>query len=111
MNKDNCCSDYVCTCSGCKQACKRHDIGAQCGATVANKTAKFITDIEIIANQQNQQKPLKQLEVVPNPVDVEPDPYKGHPAAFVPSKAPKRRIPPFMNIRIQEHHITPICKR
>ena len=29
--------------------------------------------MEITANQQ---KPLKQLEVVPNPVDVEPDPYK-----------------------------------
>ena len=26
MNKDNCCFDYVCTCSGCKRAWKRHDI-------------------------------------------------------------------------------------
>ena len=25
MNKDNCCFNYVCTGSGCKQACKRHD--------------------------------------------------------------------------------------
>ena len=27
MNKDNCCSSDVCTCSGCKRACKRHDKG------------------------------------------------------------------------------------
>ena len=38
---------------------------------------------------------------------VEPDLYKNHPAAFVPSKVPNRRIPPYMNIFIHEHHITP----
>ena len=59
MNKDNCCSDYVCTCSGCKQACKRHDIGTQCGANAANKIANLISDIEITANQQNQAKTIK----------------------------------------------------
>ena len=26
LNKDICCSNYVCTGSGCKQSCKRHDI-------------------------------------------------------------------------------------
>ena len=54
--------------------------------------------------------------VVPNAADgflddldgyVEPDPYKNHPAAFVPSKVPARRIPRYMNILIHEHHITP----
>ena len=54
--------------------------------------------------------------VVTNPADefpadlqnyVEPDPYKHHPAAFVPSKVPRWRTPPHMNILIQEHHITP----
>ena len=25
MIKDNCCFNYVCTVSGCKRACKRHD--------------------------------------------------------------------------------------
>ena len=38
---------------------------------------------------------------------VEPDPYRGQPAALVPSKVPKRRTPPFMNILVEEHHITP----
>ena len=70
MNKDNCCFNYVCTCSGCKQACKRHDIGAQYGATATNITAEIITDtgIKIIA-KENQQKSLRQLEVVPSPPD------------------------------------------
>ena len=26
MSKDTCCSGHVCTCSGCKRACKRRDI-------------------------------------------------------------------------------------
>ena len=42
---------------------------------------------------------------------VEPDHYKNHPAAFVPSKVPARRIPPFMNILIHEHHITPHMRK
>ena len=54
--------------------------------------------------------------VVPNATDgfpddldgyVEPDPYKNYPAAFVPSKVPARRILPYINIFIHEHHITP----
>ena len=81
MNKDICCLDYVCTCSGCKWAWKRHGIGAQCGATPKYKTAKIITDSDAKVNQQNQpksQKPLRQLVVVPDNLDgyVEPDPYK-----------------------------------
>ena len=42
---------------------------------------------------------------------VEPDHYKNHPSAFVPSKVPVRRIPPFMNILIHEHHITPHMRK
>ena len=119
MNKDNCCFDYVCTCSGCKWACKRHDIGAQCGTTATNKTAKIITDtgIRVIAkvNQPKSQKSLRQLVVVPHPGDgfpddldgyLEPDPYKNHLAAFVPSKVLTRRTPPNMNILIHKHHLT-----
>ena len=30
MDKDNCCFDYVCTCSGCKWACMRHDNIKRC---------------------------------------------------------------------------------
>ena len=108
MNKDNCCFDYVYTCSDCKQACKRHNIGTQCGATVTNKTAKIITDSCAKVNQQNQQKsqkPLRQLVVVPSPADGLSDdldgmglaPYQNHPAAFVSSKVTTRRIPPYTN--------------
>ena len=42
---------------------------------------------------------------------VEPDPYKNHPAAFVPNKVPTRRTSPYMNIFIHEHHITPYTKK
>ena len=54
--------------------------------------------------------------VVPNVADyldgcVEPDLYRNHPAAFVPSKVPNRRTPPYMNILIHEHHITPHMRK
>ena len=126
MNNYNCDSSYVCAGSGCKQACKRHDIGTQCGATAINITAKTIKDNQVKDNQQNQQnsqKNLRQLEVVPSTADgfpddlegyVEPDPCQNQPAAFVPSTVPKWRTPPFMNIYIcvpgctaPQHHITP----
>ena len=42
---------------------------------------------------------------------VEPDHYKNHPAAFVSIKLPARRIPRYMNILIQEHHITPHMRK
>ena len=123
MNKDNCCFDYVFTSSGCKGACKIHDIGTQCGTTVTNITAKTIIDFNTKVNQQNQQKyqkPLRQLVVVPSTADgfqddpdgyVEPDPYKNHRAAFVHSKVTARRIPPYLNIFIHEHHITPYMQK
>ena len=102
---------------------QRHDIGAQCGTTATNITAKTIIDFNAKVNQQKQQKSqksLRQLVVVPSTADAfpddldgydEPDPYKNHPAAFVPSKVQARRIPPYLNIFIHEHHITPTCKR
>ena len=49
-----------------------------------------------------------QLEVVPSPAEVcqnDPDGYQA--AAFVPSKVPRWRSPPYLNILIPEHHITP----
>ena len=58
--------------------------------------------------------------IVPSPADgfpddldgyVEPDLYKNHPVAFVPSKVPTSGIPPYMNIFIHEHHITPHMKK
>ena len=42
---------------------------------------------------------------------VESDHYKNLPAKFVPSKLPARRIPPFMNILIHKHHITPHMRK
>ena len=121
MNHCNCCLDYVCTSSGCKQACKRHDIGTQCGATATNIAAETIRSFDAKSNQQNQQnqqnfqKSPRQLVVTTNQADEFPDdldgkgqvPNRNLPAACVPSKIPKWRTPPFMNICIQEHHITP----
>ena len=126
MNNCKCCIPYVCAGSGCKQACKRHNIGAQCGATARNIVAQTTRNFDAKnsqQNQQNSQKSLRQLEVVSSPTNqevnpsvefpdnlvsyVEPDPYQNQPAAFVPSKVPRWRTPPYMNILIQEHHITP----
>ena len=116
LNKDICYSNYVCTCSGCKQSCKRHDIGAQCGATATNITAKIIIDTSARQSQPKPTKSLKQLVVVSNVADdldgcVEPDLYRNIPAEFVPSKVPNRRTPPYMNILIHEHHITAHMKK
>ena len=58
--------------------------------------------------QQNSQKTIRQLEVVTNPAEVcqnDPDGYQA--AALVPSKVPRWRSPPYLNILIPEHHITP----
>ena len=90
LNKDICCSNYVCTGSGCKWSCKRHHIGDQCGATATNITVKFNSDTNASQNQPKSPKSLKQLVVVPNAADdldgfVEPDLYRNHPAAFVSS--------------------------
>ena len=60
-------------------------------------TENNIIDFNVKVNQQKSQKLLRQLLVVPSTADgflddldgyVEPDPYKNHPTAFVPSKLP-----------------------
>ena len=109
MNNYKCCVPYVCASSSCKWACKRHNIGAQCGATATNIVAQTTRNFDAKIHQQNSQKSLRQWEVVSSIAEgyVEPDPYQNQPAAFVPSQVPNRRTPPFMNICIQEHHITP----
>ena len=86
MNNSKSCIPYVCTGSG----CKRHDIGAQCEDTATNIAAQTTENIEATNNQQNQhnnQKLLRQLELVSSPAEEgqnNPDGYQ--PAAFVPSK-------------------------
>ena len=118
MNISKCCSSYVCASSGHKQACERHDFGAQCGVPATNIAAQTTRDLSIKvsanSNQQNFQKTLRQLEVVSspaikqvNPSDDELDLYQNQPAAFVPSKVPRWRTLPYMNICIPEHQITP----
>ena len=48
------------------------------------------------------------MEVVPNPSEVCPNDSDGYQAAaFVLSKVPRWRSPPYLNILIPEHHITP----
>ena len=102
------CVSCVCTGSGCKWVCKRHDIGTQCGATATNTATKIFENIDATNIQQNSQKLLRQLEVVSNSAEVcqnDPDSYQA--AAFVPSKVPRWRKPSYLNILIPEHHITP----
>ena len=113
MNNSKCCVPCVHTGSSCKQSCKRHDIGTQCGVTATNATAQTAKNFDTNSNQQNQQdsqKTLRQLEVVSSTAEgyVESDPFQNQPAAFVPSKVPRWRTPPYLNILIPEHHITPI---
>ena len=108
MNNFKNCIPCVCTGSGHKQVCERHDVGTQCGATATNTAAQTTENIGASNNQQNSQKLLRQLEVGPSPAaegQNNPDGYQ--PAAFVPSKVPRWRKPPFLNILIPEHHITP----
>ena len=111
MNNFKSCVPCVCTGSGCKWVCERHNICAQCGATATNTATRTVENIDatnIQHNQQNSQKPLRQLEVVPSLAEVcqnDPDGYQA--AAFVPSKEPRWRKPPYLNILIPEHHITP----
>ena len=103
MNNSKCCVPCVCARSGHEWACKRHNIGTQCGATATNITAQTIKNFDANSNQQNQQNSQKrQLEVVSSSADG----YQKQPAAFVPSKVPRRRTPPYLNILILEHHIT-----
>ena len=60
-----------------------------------------------LKSQQNQQKFIRQLQVVPSPAEVCQNDPVGYQAAFVPSKVPRWRRPPYLNILIPEHHITP----
>ena len=127
MNNFKSCVPCVCTSSGRKRVCKEHDIGTQCGATATNTATETVGNFDAIniqqnqqnqqsslqnqqkqQNQQNSQKFIRQLEVVPSPAEVcqnDPDGYQA--AAFVPSKVPRWRRPPYLNILIPEHHITP----
>ena len=111
MSNSKSCIPYFCTSSGHKWVCKRHNIGTQCGATATNIAAQTTENIYATNNQQNQQnfqKLLRQLEVVSSPaVEGQNNPDGYQPAAFVPSKVPRWRTPPFLNILIPEHHITP----
>ena len=111
MYKLKSCVPCVCTGSGRKRVCEKHNIGTQCGATTTNTATEIVENFDatnIQQNQQNFQKPIRQLEVVSNPAEVcqnDPDGYQA--AAFVPSKMPRWRSPPYLNILIPEHHITP----
>ena len=102
------CVHCVClTGSGRKRSCEEQNIGTQCGATTTNTATETVEQSEIInclKNQQNQPKQLKalklkrQLEVVPSPAEVCQSDLDGYPAAFVPSKVPRWRRPPYLNI-------------
>ena len=89
-------------------------------ASATNTATQIFENIDATNNQQNSQKPLRQLEVVSRSAEVcqnNPDgrgltPYKDHAAGWgqgadcVPSNVPRWRTP-FLNILIPEHHITP----
>ena len=126
MNTIKSCVPCVCTGSGRRQVCEEHNIGTQCGATTTNTATEtvehsgaksiqknlqnqlnILTKLKSQQNQQNQQKFIRQLEVVPSPAEVCQNDPVGYQAAFVPSKVPRWRRPPHLNILIPEHHITP----
>ena len=110
MNNFKSCVPCVCTVSGCKWVCEEQNIGAQCGTTATNTATETVEQsdaINIQKNQQNLQNQLKQLnsqkfkrqlEVVPSPAEVCQNDPDGYPAAFVPSKVPRWRRPPYLNI-------------
>ena len=117
MNNFKSCVPCVCTSGGHKQVCKEHNIGTQCGATATNTATETVEHFDATniqenmqnqPNQQNSKKFIRQLEVVPSPAEVcqnDPDGYQA--AAFVHSKVPRWGRPPYLNIPIPEHHITP----
>ena len=117
MNNFKSCIPCVCTGSGRKRVCKEHNIGTQCGATATNTATETVENFDATniqqklqnqPNQQNSKKLIRQLEVVPSPAEVcQNDPGGYQAAAFVPSKVPRWRRPPYLNILIPEHHITP----
>ena len=123
MNTIKSCVPCVCTGSGHRRVCEEHNIGAQCGATTTNTATETVepsgaksiqknlkNQLNILTkliSQQNQQKFIRQLEVVPSPAEVCQNDPVGYQAAFVPSKVPRWKRPPYLNILIPEHHITP----
>ena len=113
MNNFKSCVPCVCTGSGRKWVCEEHNIGTQCGTTATNTATETVGNSDVIniqQNQQNSQKLIRQLEVVPSPAEVcQNDPVGYQTAAFVPSKVPRWRRPPYLNILMlrDEHHITP----
>ena len=99
------CVYCVClTGSGRKRSCEEQNIGTQCGATTTNITTETVEQSENINCLKNQPKQLKalklkrQLEVVSSPAEVCQSDLDGYPAAFVPSKVPRWRRPPYLNI-------------
>ena len=128
MNKVKCCVHCVClTGSGRKRSCEEQNIGAQCGTTTTNTATETVEQSDIInfvKNQQkqqnqpnlkNQQKQLnsqktlkRQLEVVSSPAEVCQGDSDGCPAAFVPSKVPRWRRPPYLNISMLWDDVQPI---
>ena len=124
MNTIKSCVPCVCTGSGCRRVCEEHNIGTQCGTTTTNTATETVEHSDAksiqknlqnqlniltkLKSQQNQQKFIGQLEVVPSPAEVcQNDPVGYQAAAFVPSKVPRYRRPPYLNILIPEQHITP----
>ena len=114
MNNFKSCIPSVCTSSGHKRVCEEHNIGTQCRATATNTATETVENFDATniqqnqPNQQNSQKLIRQLEVVPSPAEVcqnDPDGYQA--AAFMPSKVPRWRRPPYLNILIPEQHIIP----
>ena len=99
------CVYCVClTGSGRKRSCEEQNIGTQCGTTTTNTTTETVEQSENINCLKNQPKQLKalklkrQLEVVSSPAEVCQSDLDGYPAAFVPSKVPRWRRPPYLNI-------------
>ena len=117
MNNFKSCVPCVCTGSGRKRVCEEQNIGAQCGVPTTNTATETVEQSDAInsqkslqnlPNQQNQpniqlkqlnsQKFKRQLEVVPSPAEVCQNDPVGYLAAFVPSKVPRWRRPPYLNI-------------
>ena len=114
MNNFKSCIPCVCTGSVCKRVCEEQNIGTQCGATTTNTATETVEQSDAINSQKslqnlqnqlniqlkqlNSQKFKRQLEVVPSPAEVCQNDPDGYLAAFVPSKVPRWRRPPYLNI-------------
>ena len=119
MNNFKSCVPCVFTGSGCKQVAKNRILVPNVGPlhNTATETVEQSDAINFQKNQQkrqnqpniqsnlknqlkqlNSQKLKRQLEVVPSPAEVCQSDQDGYPAAFVPSKVPRWRRPPYLNI-------------